>query len=135
VVASVEADGYHLPEQPEPNGTVVSAPSIDRPRLGVWLMPDNKLPGMLEDLVVKLIPESDNLLDPATRAVEQACSIDQRFEETHRCRALIHTWLAWQKKPGLPMGLAIAERWLNPESLHADSFIDWLRRLYDQTPP
>ena len=37
-----------LPTEPDPHGTVVPLP--DGRRLGVWLMPDNRVPGMLEDL-------------------------------------------------------------------------------------
>jgi hypothetical protein len=40
--------GYgDIPEDPDPIGTVIE--HEDLPRVGVWIMPDNILPGMLED--------------------------------------------------------------------------------------
>ncbi|MEZ4314138.1 MAG: DUF3226 domain-containing protein [Polyangiaceae bacterium] len=43
-----------LPEQPYPGGTIVDSPRTPGTgvsRLGVWLMPDNQSPGMLEDFL------------------------------------------------------------------------------------
>ena len=36
-----------LPHSPDPSGTIIDS----RPRVGVWLMPDNGTPGELEDFV------------------------------------------------------------------------------------
>ena len=47
-----------VPSRPQKGGTVVPG----RPRVGVWLMPDNKKSGELEDFVETLIPkEGSNL--------------------------------------------------------------------------
>jgi len=50
-------------------------------------------------------------------------------------KAQIHTWLAWQKEPGKPMGQAITKRFFDHTTPHAQQFMDWIRRLYgiDQT--
>ncbi|MGH9822270.1 MAG: DUF3226 domain-containing protein [Blastocatellia bacterium] len=45
-------------------------------------------------------------------------------------KAHIHTWLAWQEKPGLPLGLAITFRYLNPDAPSAQQLVAWVRRLF-----
>jgi hypothetical protein len=62
-------------------------------------MPNNQLPGMLEDFVAYLIPPRDRLHPKAEailRELEQAGL--NRYSSIHRPKALIHTWLAWQKR-------------------------------------
>lgn len=41
-----------------------------------------------------------------------------------RSKAFIHTWLAWQKKPGIPMGQAITANVLNYDNAIAQNFIN-----------
>jgi len=94
-------------------------------------MPNNRLPGMLEDFVRMLIPGGDALVPEA----EGALSIIEgkrlrRYAPQYRPKAFIHTWLAWQEEPGKPMGLAITKKDLNPGSPQADVFVAWLRRLF-----
>jgi hypothetical protein len=43
----------------------------------------------------------------------------------------IHTWLAWQKRPGIPMGLAITAHYLDASAPAAQLFVRWIRRLFD----
>ncbi len=96
-----------LPEIPDPSGTVVG--HVDGTRVGLWLMPDNVLPGMLEDYVAFLIPEGDTLIGRAKHCLDEIPVAERRFIENHYTKALIHTWLAWQDDPGTPLGLAITE--------------------------
>ena len=100
-------------------------------------MPDNHLPGEMEDFVRMLIPADDNLVDEAdgilSRIKEKGI---QRYAHTDRSKAFIHTWLAWQKTPGKPMGTAITAKFLDSSATLANSFVEWLRRLFlngDQT--
>ena len=48
-----------LPSAPDPAGTEVLLP--DGRRFGAWLMPDNRLGGMLEDFLTLLVPSTDVL--------------------------------------------------------------------------
>jgi hypothetical protein len=43
--------GYSLPSQLSLNGFTTSP--ANRPRIGVWIMPDNRLPGILENFVTQ----------------------------------------------------------------------------------
>jgi hypothetical protein len=117
-----------LPDSPDPLGTIVE--QQDMPRVGIWLMPDNRLPGMLEDYVALLVPEGDPLFVRAGLCLDEIPVIERRFIENHRTKAHIHTWLAWQSDPGTPLGLAITKRYLDPESPHVTPFLDWLKRLF-----
>jgi hypothetical protein len=104
--------GYlKVPDHPDPAGTVVEFE--DYPRVGIWLMPDNVLPGMLEDYVTLLIPEGNALFGRVKKCVDEIPD-DERLCP-HNAKVYIHTWLAWQKHPGTPLGLAITSDYLNPK--------------------
>lgn len=117
-----------LTDAPDPDGTVI--PHGDLPRVGVWLMPDNVVPGMLEDYVARLVPPDDVLWPRARHCLGEIPDGERRFAAHHHAKALIHTWLAWQDDPGTPLGLAITKRYLDPSSPHVTRFLDWLTRLF-----
>lgn len=124
--ASLTGAGYSVPLQPVPEGTILQ--ENERPTVGIWLMPDNQLPGLLEHFVAELIPGDDPLWPYAQNCVGNIP--EQRFSEVARAKANIHTWLAWQEEPGKPMGTAITARYLDPDSARAQVFVDWLRALF-----
>ena len=126
----VEAEYPDVPNAPDPNGTILNPPDGSfLPRAGIWIMPDNKTPGVLEDFLDSLIPQSDALRAHAR------CSVDslpeQPFSDNDRPKALIHTWLAWQEEPGRPYGTAITARFLDPDLPQADVLASWLEQLFD----
>ncbi len=122
--------GYkNVPEAPDTDETVLERQS-DLPRVGVWIMPDNKTPGILEDFLRFMVPQRDALLDHAAASVDSVP--EQRFKDNDRPKAVIHTWLAWQSEPGLPYGTAITARFLDPNLPQADVLVSWLRRLFFQ---
>ena len=48
------------PTGPASHGTIIeSRPREGRPRVGIWLMPDNGSPGELEDFIADMIPSGD----------------------------------------------------------------------------
>lgn len=122
--------GYSpVPEQPLAEGWI-SAESSPL-RIGVWLMPDNQLPGMLEDFVALLIPTGDPLIERAEATLQDIEREGlQHYGATHHPKALIHTWLAWQATPGMPMGRAITIGTLRHDTPLALTFIAWLQRLF-----
>jgi hypothetical protein len=119
-----------IPARPPHEGWISAEPHL--PRVGIWLMPNNRLPGMLEDFAAQLIPANDQLL-PKAEAILQEIEGEglHRYSLAHIPKALIHTWLAWQQTPGHPMGTAIAARALRHDASLALEFIGWLRRLFD----
>jgi hypothetical protein len=127
--------GYkNAPRSPSPEGTIVewTDPSlVSVPKVGVWIMPNNKLPGMLEDFVSFLGATADPLWDIADECLKHILEEHRRFKESQRIKAYIHTWLAWQKKPGTPLGQAITAKFLDADATHARQLIGWIRRLFD----
>ncbi len=125
------AEGYSsAPNVADPDGTIVE--QVDRPRIGVWIMPDNRRPGIIENFIEQMIPSGDQLLPHANRCVDEAIAIDRRFPDGrhHRQKAVIHTWLAWQKKAGRPQGLDIRAGYLDASFDLAQKYIAWLVRLF-----
>jgi len=97
-------------------------------------MPDNRLPGMLESFVACLIPDGDPLDLRARDCLRQIeCDGLNRYRLIHRPKAFIHTWLAWQENPGLPMGQAITAQALNHNKVLAATFMGWLNCLFVRT--
>jgi hypothetical protein len=52
-----------VPQNPDSNSTIIRQEGL--PIVGIWIMPDNKIPGYLEDFVSFLVP-SGNVLWPMT---------------------------------------------------------------------
>ncbi|MDA0243657.1 MAG: hypothetical protein OT477_09600 [Chloroflexi bacterium] len=100
-------------------------------RLGLWVMPDNQQAGMLEHFASQLIPPTDQLWPHAQQIVANLPEI--RFPTTpndHTRKSELHTWLAWQKEPGKPMGLAVSLNYLPTDTPLAQTFIQWVRGVF-----
>ena len=103
----------------------------DGPRFGVWIMPDNRFHGMLEDLLIRLIPEESGLLYGLARnCVVEAARNGASFKDVHQTKAEIHTWLAWQDEPGAQLHEAVKHRVLDARKPESRPFVDWFRRLF-----
>ena len=124
--------GLALPDE-IPEGGFVGNAETYRARVGVWLMPDNRRLGTLEAFLIDLINEEDRLLPLAETSTTRASERGATFAETRRQKAVLHTWLAWQERPGVPYGVAIAARYFRHESPAATAFVDWFRRVFEDT--
>lgn len=115
-------------EEQQLSGTIIPAAN-DLPKIGIWLMPNNQIDGMLEDFC-------SGLADPAVLSFAEKCVNDAKennfttFIDTHKPKAVIHTFLAWQNEPGMPLGQAITARTLNPDNELAKIFANWLTELF-----
>lgn len=126
----LKSAGYTtIPVSPQQEGTILR--EEESPVVGVWLMPDNTVPGMIEHLMSLLRPDNDVLWPIAENIVQTVTNTECRFPSTQMAKAYIHTWLAWQKEPGKPMGQAITAHYLNADASHAQQLISWIRRLFD----
>ena len=113
-----------------PTGTLVEGVE-GKPRVGVWLMPNNCLEvgGELEDFVQKMIPAGDPVLPLARKYIDDIPCAVGKFANPKLNKAVIHAWLAARKKPGL-IGLAITNEDLDITGDLCKSFIDWIERLF-----
>lgn len=121
--------GYSVELEPAPNGLIIHDVTKDVPFVGIWLMPNNTIPGILEDFIGFLVPKGDKLLK------HSVCSVDslpeKRFKESYQSKAIIHTWLAWQKEPGTPLSAAITKNYLDCDKECVRSFVGWLNCLFN----
>lgn len=120
--------GYcDIPSEPNPQGCIIEGDK----RLGIWLMPDNTISGILEHFIAWMVHDKDN--NPLWQHVEQSIKTlpgEPRFAAKDLAKAQMATWLAWQKEPGQPISYAIFKEYVDPHSKSADPFIDWLKRLF-----
>lgn len=120
-----------VPGTPAVDGTIIEPPAgAFLPRLGIWIMPDNQTKGVLEDFLRFLVPAGSPLFDHVTTSVRAIPDDARRFSPLAEPKALIHTWLAWQEKPGKPLGTAITARYLDPGVAQVDTLVSWLNRLF-----
>ena len=128
--ARLAVAGYAvMPVAPNPEGTIVE--QDEHPKVGIWLMPDNTMPGMLEHFISFLGADQDPLWAIADGCLDEIPANLMHFAPNHRVKAHIHTWLAWQEEPGTPFGSAITKPYLNADAPHAERLIAWVRRLFD----
>ena len=129
VLTKLRDKGIDLPECPCPTGTIVEGIE-GKPRVGVWLMPNNCLEvgGELEDFVQQMIPAGDPVLPLARKYIEDIPCDARKFANPKLNKAVVHAWLAARKKPGL-IGLAITNEDLEITGDSCKSFIDWIERL------
>lgn len=133
-----------LPHALPPEGLVFDAPAGRR--FGVWIMPDNQSPGMLETFLGELrtsMPRAvgEHVLDAMYKAKglldehaaanpgvrPRVCS----WKESHKSKAEIHTWLAWRDPPGEQLHEAVRHESLDVNAPLAQRFVAWMKRLYD----
>lgn len=77
---------YPFPDEPTPDGIIVAGQN-GKPKLGVWLMPDNKNPGMLEDFLIDLAPQDgiDAAKNCIANALKQAINLFQGNSSQQGC--------------------------------------------------
>jgi hypothetical protein len=110
---------------------LASRPEADRlPKLGVWLMPNNKAYGMFEDLLMGSL--SDRVAAYTTTVVKQSKADGvAKFKDVHLSKAVIRTYLAWQDPPDIQyLGLAIKRGAFENIEAECKQFVQWLEQLF-----
>ena len=127
-----DAVGYRLrmaniqfPQSPEPAGTIIEG----KPRVGIWLMPDNESSGELEDFVVQMILDGDPVWPLSQQYIDGIPKDDRKFTEKKMLRAKLYAWLAARRDPK-QMGSAILSRDLKVDGPLCQDFVDWLIKLF-----
>jgi hypothetical protein len=130
-------EGYkQIPQNTSSKGTIIVDTEEELPTIGIWIMPNNQITGMLEDFIRFLVPTDDELLPIAQNQINEIIKAGKnRFSETHKSKAIIHTWLAWQEMPGTQLGKAMTYRFIKSQQYilddgKASDFINWLQDLF-----
>ena len=112
-------------------GKIITAENMT---IGVWIMPNNKDLGYLEHFLERLIPEND--LWQRTQSTVDWLKADnlQLFADIKKQKALLHTWLAWQKEPGKPFGVAAQSGYFNTSAPLLIDFEKWFSATFVLAP-
>ena len=101
-------------------------------QIGVWLMPNNFNKGYLEHFLGQIIPKKSNEIwnqvNSVMRELDKKSLIN--FSRVMEQKAKMHTWLAWQNKPGLPFGQAIEANYFDLDHELVNQFTTWFQRTF-----
>ena len=127
----LSAQNFNVPDELPLTGLVIKNDS--NIKVGVWIMPNYNLNGMLEDFISFLVPKDDKLLPIVNSTLED---IERKklnkYASIHKSKAVIHSWLAWQEDPGTPMGLGITKRYLTTDEATCSLLIRWIDELFNR---
>ncbi len=125
--------GYtDLENEPNPTGTIII--QDDKPKVGIWIMPDNISEGYIEHFFQKLILQDDeHWIEASTITETFVIEGRNRFSEIALQKAKVHTWLSWQERPELPMGLALKDynTLFDLEIELIQNFYNWFINTFD----
>lgn len=128
ITSRLQKEAYIVPKRPCQKGTFFEKEG--GPKIGVWLMPDNISDGMLEDFCKQLACQES--IKHAKKCVEKAKELGYTtFIENHLSKATIHTLLAWQDEPGMPLGRAITANSLDGNKSAAKDFLKFINELFN----
>lgn len=125
VAGRLREENVEVPDNPETGGTIVDG----TPRIGIWLMPDNRSSGELEDFVSEMIPEEDPVWPLSQRYIDGIPEDHRKFAGKKIQRAKVHAWLATREDPRL-MGAGIGAGDLRVDGPLSTTFAEWLRQLF-----
>lgn len=114
-------------------GVVITPSDTSDITVGIWIMPNNKDVGMLENFLLKIIPNGDSLHERSIEIIEELEKSRLNhiglYKSVHKSKAQIHTWLAWQDSPGESLGVAVQKQLFNKDADLCCQFTNWLSQL------
>jgi hypothetical protein len=119
-----------------PEGGFLGISQRFKTRVGVWLMPDNRGPGALEQFLQALVPPKNPLFQFSQKCTKQSLNPKHgaTIREVDKLKAELACWLAWQANPGRPYGTAIRAGYFGKDSAQAERFVSWFKTLFGITP-
>ncbi|MDJ0837056.1 MAG: hypothetical protein QNK37_11110 [Acidobacteriota bacterium] len=129
----LKSHGYRIPQKAPAlaNQGSVFKHNDGLPSVGLYLMPDHKDNGMLEDLLWENLLD-DEVTEDLRRYAEKVIKglPHRRFTENHQTKALLYSWLAWQKRPGQTMDVTIHGKLLDYDRETPVGFFKWFSRVF-----
>ena len=118
-------DSDDIPTSLQKEGLILNT----KPRIGVWIMPNNEGEGEVEDFVINLIPSDDKIWRLANDYIEKVSSVDNTIKK--KSKAKLYSWLA-ACDPNRQLGAALDVKRLNRDSENWKNFESWAKRLFGQ---
>ncbi|WLF82927.1 DUF3226 domain-containing protein [Moraxella sp. ZY210820] len=85
---------------PNSNIATYQLEKVQRPDIGVWIMPNNKDSGSIEHWIKENIHQDEQIFYEYVDDIIENIS-DKRFKPSQQLKVKIGTWLLWQKHPHL----------------------------------
>jgi hypothetical protein len=119
-----------LPDSFPTEGLIADLPS--GLRFGVWIMPDNQSPGMMETFLAHCVGDLTQGLWPH---VKEFCHVGKTthsapYIDEHRAKAEMHSWLAVQNPPGKQLHDAVKQKILQVGNPIGVKFVAWIKTLF-----
>ena len=96
---------------------------------GLWVMPNNRTDGMLEDFIKTCVtPNEQSLFDHAVQIIQNIPN--PKFKPHHNSKAQVATWLAWQKPPGHGLYYSVKDGLLNTNHALFQEMEQWLKKIF-----
>jgi hypothetical protein len=96
---------------------------------GLWVMPNNRDEGMLEDWIKSCVhPDEHKLFAHAETVVDTLPHT--KFKPIHISKAEVATWLAWQKQPEHGLYRAVEDQLIDTNSALFQELCVWLTHIY-----
>ena len=112
-------------------GMIVCPIDAEDARAGVWILPNNKYQGTLENFLLDMVPQDDELLEEVERELVHLEKENlNRYENKSRDKAKVHTYLSWEENPGCSLNTAIVSRILDSNTELANGFVMWIKNLF-----
>ena len=134
IIQGIQAAGVDVSvDKPMRPGTTLDVDppvGINLQGIGIWLLPDNKSLGELENLVAEMIAPHDHVWQLADQYINGIPRWLREFGPSAQKaeKARVYAWLATRRKPGL-IGKAVAEE-LELDGEVVGRLVAWLRELF-----
>lgn len=120
---------YNIPQAPPrlpATGSIFKHNQNILPPFGLYLLPTHQTNGMLENLLWENLIDEHGLkpqVEKAVKAIENPL-----FSDIHEIKALLYTWVAWQRSPGHTLDRVIP--FINKDSAQFKGLINWFEEVF-----
>lgn len=136
--------GANVPKVLDPQGVILERQKTNRvrhPRLGVWIMPDNRSSGEVEDFFSSMLtddpvwPECGRFVEAIRKRWVLTSTPSSRdgnrlFKQNKSGKAKVRVWRAIQRDP-LRMGAMIKRGMVTHTNPLSQTFLQWLCNLFE----
>ncbi|AZN35876.1 DUF3226 domain-containing protein [Iodobacter ciconiae] len=129
ITVKVTPQGYGTPPVSLVTGGLLYKHNDGLPDLGVWVMPDNKNEGMLEDWIKQSVSTAEQGFFTQAQSTV-ANLVNPKFGAPRVSKAEVATWLAWQKQPGEGLYCTVKHNLLDSDAPLHTGLVQWLKTVF-----